>query len=67
MNLKEIISFTGYRLNSPLICACKSTQSTLMHINNTRLKEMIALYLGLTIESLRIESISIEILKGKAC
>jgi hypothetical protein len=46
--LKEIISLTRYRLNAPSICACKSTQSTLMHINNTRLKEMFALYLGLT-------------------
>jgi hypothetical protein len=40
MNLNEIISLTRYRLNSPSIYACKSTQSTLMHINNTRLKEM---------------------------
>jgi hypothetical protein len=48
MNLKEIISLTRYRLNSPSICACKSTQSTLMHINNTRLKEMFAPYLDLT-------------------
>jgi hypothetical protein len=67
MNLKGIISFIGYRLNSPSVCACKSTQSTLMHINNTRLKEMFALYLGLTIESSRTESISVETLKGKTC
>jgi hypothetical protein len=48
MNLKEIISLTRYRLSSPTICACKSTQSTLMDVNNTRLKDMFALYLGLT-------------------
>jgi hypothetical protein len=48
MNLKEIISLTRYKINSPSICACKGTQSTLMHINNMRLKVKFALYLGLT-------------------
>jgi hypothetical protein len=46
INLKEIISPTGYRLNSSSICAYKSTQSTLMHLIIMRSREKLTLYLG---------------------